>query len=85
MIKQKKAVSDAQAKEKVTFESQERARIGFENYEIRMEACIEMIKDGNPSCVRTMIGIVKQGPRREDNRIDKEKFKKLSKRTLFGG
>ena len=36
MIKQKKAVSDAQAKEEVTFESQERTRKGFENYEKRM-------------------------------------------------
>ena len=85
MINQRKAVSDAQAKEKVTYESHERTRYGFENYETRMEACIEMIRDGNPSSVRTLIGIIKQGPRREDSRIDKEKFKKLSKRTLFGG
>ena len=59
MINQRKAVSDAQAKEKVTYESQERTRYGFENYETRMEACIEMIRDGNPSSVRTLIGIIK--------------------------
>ena len=85
MINQRKAISDAQAKEKVTIEQQEKIRYGFENYETRMEACIEMIKEGNPSSVRTLITIIKQGPRKEDSRISKEKFKKLSKRTLFGG
>ena len=50
-----------------------------------MEACIEMIREGNPSSVRTLITIIKQGPRKEDIKIDKEKFKRLSKRTLFGG
>ena len=84
LMNMRKQVSQVKAKKEVTESDFNRAQIGFYNYDIRIEAYLEKIKAYDISACKDLVAVLRRGPYREDQRIDKNQFMKQEhKRSIF--